>query len=99
MIFGLACAFAALAYAELAASVGSCSSAYGYSYAAFGEFVAWIIVSCGGLMAFLPAMTWMRFSVWLTIGIIVYFTYSIRHSKLSKTKERNKKAGLRRLFY
>lgn len=43
VIAGLACAFAALAYAELASSVGGCGSAYGYSYAAFGEFIAWII--------------------------------------------------------
>lgn len=40
---GLASAFAALAYAELAASVGGSGSAYGYSYAAFGEFIAWIV--------------------------------------------------------
>lgn len=40
---GLACAFAALSYAELAASVGGCGSAYGYSYAAFGELIAWMI--------------------------------------------------------
>lgn len=43
ILAGLACAFAALAYAELAASVGGAGSAYGYSYAAFGEFIAWII--------------------------------------------------------
>lgn len=43
VVAGLACAFAALAYAELAAMVGGCGSAYGYSYAAFGEIVAWII--------------------------------------------------------
>lgn len=43
MVAGAACAFAALAYAELAASVGGSGSAYGYSYAAFGEFLAWII--------------------------------------------------------
>ncbi len=43
VISGLACAFAALAYAELAASVGGSGSAYGYSYAAFGEGIAWII--------------------------------------------------------
>ena len=43
VVAGIACAFAALAYAELAASVGGCGSAYGYSYAAFGEFIAWII--------------------------------------------------------
>jgi len=40
---GLACAFAALCYAELASAVGGCGSAYGYSYAAFGEIVAWIM--------------------------------------------------------
>jgi APA family basic amino acid/polyamine antiporter len=43
VIAGIACAFAALAYAELAAAVGGCGSAYGYSYAAFGELIAWII--------------------------------------------------------
>jgi APA family basic amino acid/polyamine antiporter len=43
IIAGFACTFAALSYAELAAAVGGCGSAYGYSYAAFGELVAWII--------------------------------------------------------
>ena len=43
VVAGVACAFAALAYAELSASVGGCGSAYGYSYAAFGELIAWII--------------------------------------------------------
>ena len=39
---GFACAFAALSYAELSSSVGGCGSAYGYTYVAFGEFIAWI---------------------------------------------------------
>ncbi|MES2729366.1 MAG: amino acid permease [Pseudomonadota bacterium] len=43
VIAGLACAFAAFSYSELAATVGGCGSAYGYSYAAFGEVIAWII--------------------------------------------------------
>lgn len=43
IIAGTACAFAALAYSELASSVGGSGSAYGYSYAAFGELIAWII--------------------------------------------------------
>lgn len=43
VISGIACGFAALAYSELSASVGGCGSAYGYSYAAFGELIAWII--------------------------------------------------------
>jgi len=43
IVAGAACAFAALAYSELSSSVGGCGSAYGYSYAAFGELIAWII--------------------------------------------------------
>lgn len=43
VVSGIACAFAALAYAELSSSHGGCGSAYGYSYTAFGELIAWII--------------------------------------------------------
>jgi len=43
IIAGCACAFTALSYAELAATVGGSGSAYGYAYAGFGELVAWII--------------------------------------------------------
>lgn len=43
VIAGFACAFSALAYAELASSVGGCGSAYGYAYAGFGELIAWIV--------------------------------------------------------
>ena len=43
IVSGFACAFAALAYAELSSSIGGCGSAYGYSYVACGEFFAWII--------------------------------------------------------
>ncbi len=43
IVSGIACTFAALSYAELSSSVGGCGSAYGYSYAAFGEIFAWII--------------------------------------------------------
>lgn len=42
------------------------------------------MLSCGALMAFLPRTTWLRFIVWVTVGLIVYFTYSIRHSKLGR---------------
>ncbi|HUO82475.1 MAG TPA: amino acid permease [Gammaproteobacteria bacterium] len=43
VLAGLACVFAGLSYAELAAAVGGCGSAYGYAYATLGEIVAWII--------------------------------------------------------
>lgn len=43
VIAGFACAFAALSYAELAAAIGGCGSAYGYAYAGFGECIAWIV--------------------------------------------------------
>lgn len=43
VVAGFACIFVALSYAELAASIGGCGSAYGYAYAGLGEVVAWII--------------------------------------------------------
>src|SRR5712692_180567 len=43
VITGVACGFAALCYAEFAAMVPISGSAYTYSYATLGEFVAWII--------------------------------------------------------
>lgn len=43
VIAGFACAFSALSYAELAASIGGCGSAYGYAYAGFGELLAWVV--------------------------------------------------------
>ncbi|WP_137719034.1 amino acid permease [Methylobacillus flagellatus] len=42
------------------------------------------ILSCGALMAFLPTETWHRFGWWVAAGIVFYFSYSIRHSKLRK---------------
>jgi APA family basic amino acid/polyamine antiporter len=40
------------------------------------------IVSCLALMAALPGDTWIRLIIWLGIGLVIYFTYSRRHSKL-----------------
>ena len=43
IVVGIACAFAGLCYAEMAAAVPIAGSAYTYSYATMGELVAWII--------------------------------------------------------
>lgn len=43
VLAGFACSCAALAYAELASSIGGSGSAYSYGYAGLGEFPAWII--------------------------------------------------------
>ena len=43
ILVGIACAFAGLCYAEMASAVPVAGSAYTYSYATMGEFVAWII--------------------------------------------------------
>ncbi|MEU3273421.1 amino acid permease [Saccharomonospora sp. NPDC006951] len=43
VLAGIACALAALCYAEFASTVPVAGSAYTFSYATFGEFLAWII--------------------------------------------------------
>ena len=43
IISGLACGFAGLCYAEFASMIPIAGSAYTYSYATLGEFMAWII--------------------------------------------------------
>lgn len=43
------------------------------------------VASCVFLMTALPGITWVRFVVWLVLGLVVYFTYSINHSLLHKS--------------
>src|SRR5512146_1229487 len=43
VVAGVACAFVAFSYAELASTVGGCGGAYGYAYALFGELPAWVV--------------------------------------------------------
>ena len=40
------------------------------------------IISCVGLMTFLPGDTWLRLIVWMAIGLAIYFFYSRSHSTL-----------------
>jgi APA family basic amino acid/polyamine antiporter len=43
VLAGVACAFAGLCYSEMASMIPIAGSAYTYSYATLGEFLAWII--------------------------------------------------------
>jgi APA family basic amino acid/polyamine antiporter len=43
VLLGIVCGLAALCYAELASMIPQAGSAYAYSYATLGEFIAWII--------------------------------------------------------
>ena len=45
------------------------------------------IISCFYLMAQETHKVWMRFLIWLVIGLVIYFFYSYTHSKLAKLKE------------
>jgi basic amino acid/polyamine antiporter, APA family len=41
-------------------------------------------LSCLFLMGFLTAGTWLRFFVWMAIGLVFYFAYSRTHSRLAQ---------------
>lgn len=40
------------------------------------------VILCVGLMTFLSWVTWMAFSIWLAIGLVIYFGYARRRSLL-----------------
>ena len=83
LLLGAACALAGLCYAELASMIPQAGSAYAYTYATLGEFVAWIIgwdlileyavgnvavaISWGDYFKSL-FNGWMNFPSWLTTG-------------------------------
>ena len=46
------------------------------------------IVACFYLMYQLPAITWIRFGIWLAVGLVFYFLYGFKHSVLRTGKPR-----------
>jgi APA family basic amino acid/polyamine antiporter len=42
------------------------------------------MVACLYLMLQLPRLTWIRFGIWLVLGLVVYLVYGIRHSRLQR---------------
>ena len=41
------------------------------------------MLACFYLMLNLPGETWIRFGVWMVIGIVVYFGYGRSHSRFN----------------
>jgi len=47
------------------------------------------IISCLYLMSGLPWDTWMRLLIWMAFGLVLYFTYGIRKSRLRRRATKN----------
>ena len=53
----------------------------------FGPIIpALSVLFCFLLMAGLPIITWLRFLIWLVIGLVIYFLYSRRRSEFARQK-------------
>lgn len=50
---------------------------------AFKVVCSLCVLICFGLMCALPYVTWIRFVLWLAVGIVVYFLYGKKHSNLN----------------
>jgi len=42
------------------------------------------VLICFGMMAFLPKDTWIRLLVWMALGIVIYFLYGRKHSRVGQ---------------
>ncbi|HJR50897.1 MAG TPA: amino acid permease [Gemmatimonadales bacterium] len=42
------------------------------------------VLTCGYLMTELGLHNWIRFGIWLAIGLVLYFVYGYRHSRLGR---------------
>jgi APA family basic amino acid/polyamine antiporter len=56
---------------------------------AFTTPAVWVVAPLGAvsalkLMTSLPWVTWERLIIWFVVGMVVYFSYSISHSRLAK---------------
>ena len=51
------------------------------------------VVSCAYLMIALTVMTWVRFLVWLDLGMVIYWFYGRTHSQLASKAEAAARSG------
>jgi basic amino acid/polyamine antiporter, APA family len=81
ILSGLACVFAALCYAEFASAAPVSGSAYTYSYATFGELIAWILgwdlILEYGLASSAVASGWSGYFQGLLAGFGIHFPKAI----------------------
>ena len=56
------------------------------------------VVSCLYLMLSLSAATWVRFLVWLDLGMMIYWFYGRTHSPLADKQEQAAQGGAERAF-
>src|SRR6188508_1346935 len=86
VVAGLGCAFAGLCYAEFASMIPVAGSAYTYSYATMGEFIAWIIgwdlVLEYAVGAATVSISWSRYLVKFLEGFDVHLPHSLTLSPL-----------------
>ena len=48
------------------------------------------IVVCGAMIYGLGWTNWLRLGVWLVIGLVFYFGYGMKHSRLQSAPERSR---------
>lgn len=81
IVAGFGCAFAGLCYAEFASMIPVAGSAYTYSYATMGEFIAWVIgwdlVLEYAVGAATVAISWSRYFIKFLEGFGVHFPSSL----------------------
>jgi basic amino acid/polyamine antiporter, APA family len=54
------------------------------------------IILCGGLMTGLTVITWIRFVVWLVVGLLIYASYSRKHSEFAEHAAGERSSWVRR---
>lgn len=90
ILAGVACAFCALCYAEYASMIPVAGSAYTYTYATLGEFMAWIIgwdlVLEYALASATVAVSWSSYAVKLLAQLQIHLPPELTSSPFDPVK-------------